>query len=148
MFEHQVEQKTSGPTVAVDEGVNALEFAVQSRQLGRNVLSGDPGRPDRRAEGVDDFRPALDLGRDVALGGWGHTAREGVDVVPPEGARPVVGTGVQVRGHLPHLGHRHMMRVRHLRNGEEGVPYPVAGFNGLGVHPAGGLAVPEHLEVA
>jgi len=75
--EHQVEQKTSGPTVAVDEGVNALEFAVQSRQLGRNVLSGDPGRPDRRAEGVDDFRQR-----------WtsAATSPQAGGVIPPEKA--------------------------------------------------------------
>ena len=45
--EQQVEQKTSRPTVAVDEGVNALDFAVQPRQLGRNVLG--ETRADRTA---------------------------------------------------------------------------------------------------
>ena len=42
--EQKVEQETPRPTVAVDEGVNALELAVQPRQLGRNVLRGDAGR--------------------------------------------------------------------------------------------------------
>ena len=39
------------------------------------------------------------------------------------------------------------MHVTHLGDGEERIPDPVAGFDRLRVHPAGGLAVPQHLEI-
>ena len=103
--EQQVEQETSRPTVAVDEGVNALELAVQPRQLGRNVFGGDTGRPDSRTKRIDDSHPAMNFGRYISPWRRGHTAREGVNVMPAKGTRPLVGTGIRVRRHLPHLGH-------------------------------------------
>ena len=96
--QQQVEQEPTGAAVAVEEGVDGFERAMQSSEAKRKFVDGQgTGRcvlPEFDG-GVD---PAVELAADLGPRGRRHAAAEQVEVVPPEAARSFLRVCLRVGG--------------------------------------------------
>lgn len=138
--EQQVEHQATGPAVAVDERVDLLELVVQRGDPLSEVRGSCPYRPGA-------LHPRLYAARNERRRWRSHAAREGADVVLPQGAWCLALSRGSMRRHVPDRTQGHLVYVADLRQGDEIVALPGARFDGLPVDPLRGVRVTADLQV-
>ncbi len=135
--QHQVQREATHATVAVDEGVNALEPMMKLGQhFGQRHIEFST-RCHGGAEFDDLGYPAGEHRRHLWPRGRGHSAVELRDLVLAEVPRRHCAGRIRVGSDAPHRRHRHVVDPTNLVQVDQAAVGPIVGIECLAVHPSG-----------
>jgi hypothetical protein len=139
--EQQVEEESTGATVAIEERMDLLEAGVQDRQgLGDHRLLG-------LAQSLCVGEPVANQHRNLRPVGWSHPPGERLDVVLSKRPRALPGGGLWMRRDIPHRRHRKGVDLAHLCQGDQPAASPVSWLDSMPVDPVRCIGVPANLEI-